>query len=97
MEGDVILNVLHFSWSAIFFYMYTSQITFASVRSQGIAETTTEGDKASNGSSNPLQDSGVVSASTPKTAVMEACSPKSAYALARKVSLPVLRCRGNCH
>jgi len=97
MERAIVLNILCFSWSAIFFYMYTSQITFAPIGSQSTKETASnQGPPLS--ISDPPQNSEAVSTSPSKTATAGVCSPKSVYALASKVSSPSPGCRGsNCH
>ena len=84
MERTVVLNVLLFSWSAIFFYIYTSQIIFSAIGSPGAAtksqeRETTDG-SSSIGAGPPLES---------EIAVVGTCSPKSVYALADKVFLNV--------
>ena len=79
-------------------YMYTSQITFGTVGSQGttVMAVTKENetpDSPSLTDPNPLQNLEAVSAPSSKTAITEACSPKSVYALASKVRPPFLRCK----
>ena len=85
----MVLNVLHFSWSAIFFYIYTSRITFAKVKSQGAAATA---DGPSSIEPDPSQHPEAVRPSRLETITAEACSPKSVYALASKVGSLFLRC-----
>ena len=83
-----------FSWSAIFFYAYTSRITFSTIISPG-ATTESQGKETPDGSS--LVESGlpqmseVASPPLSGVAAVESCSPKSVYALASRVrSLYVL-------
>lgn len=80
------------TWSAIFFYVYTSRIAFAPLSSRGIKRAAEE--DGTSGSSapvpNPSQQSGVADSSSPKHVVMEARS-KSVYALASKIDLTCLR------
>ena len=66
--------------------MYTTRITFATLSSLGATaeENGTSDNPLSIGSSH-LQNPEVVNASPSNTAVVEACSPKSVYALASKV------------
>ena len=78
--------------------MYTSRITFATIGSQGATTTTTtttesETSDSPPSTSDPPQNPEAVSAPPLKTAVMEACSPKSVYALAIKVRSPFPGCR----
>ena len=94
----MVLNVRRFSWSAIFFYMYTSRIAFSPIRSQGATKTVAEegGSLGPQSSiSNPPQISEAASASPLKTTATNAYSPKSVYALASKVRSLSLCCRWN--
>ena len=89
------LNVLffskfcsRFSWSAILFYMYTSNIQFAPLSSRGIEKAVTEEKEVTDGStptSDSSQNLGVFGASSLKNVVVDECSPKSVYSLANKV------------
>lgn len=94
MERAIILNILCFSWSAIFFYVYTSQITFAPIKSQGTIEAASNEGPPSSISDSP-QNSEAASTPPSKTVTTGACSPKSVYALANKVNSPSPNCRGS--
>ena len=86
MECTLVLNVSCFSWSAIFFYVYTSQITFSAIRSLRTT-TKSQGEEAPHELS-PIEESPeeeVASITPSRAAVDESCSPKSVYALTSKV------------
>ena len=81
------------SWSAVFLYVYTGQITFASLSSQEV--TTSEGEEAQDGCSQgeekSPQDPEGLNAPPPTAVVVGPCSPKSVYRLANKVRLAPFR------
>jgi hypothetical protein len=72
------------SWSAIFLCVYTGQIRFAALGSQGV--TTKEAqDGCSQDERKSPQDSEELSAPPSGIISVEPCSPKSIYCLADKV------------
>ena len=74
------------SWSAIFLYVYTGQITFANLSSQDVTPSEKRG--AQDGcSQGETQDPEGPNAPPPTAIVGEPCSPKSVYCLADKVRL----------
>lgn len=80
--------MLQFSWSAIFFYAYTSRIAFSTISSPGATAGCQEEEMQDDLSSiEPAPPQEPETASHPPTsaAVVEPCSPKSIYALASKV------------
>ena len=81
------------SWSAIFLYAYTGQITFANISSQDVATSEKEEaqDDCSQGERKSSQDPEGLSASPPDAIAVDLCSPKSVYCLANKVRLASLR------
>lgn len=89
LQGKALFSIflLLSSWSAIFFYVYTSRIAFAPLTSRGIKRTTEENGTSDSSAPvpNPSQQSGVADSSSPERVAIEACSPKSVYALASKV------------
>ena len=79
------------SWSAVFLYVYTGQITFANLSSQDVTPSEKEeAQDGSQGEGNSPQDSEGLSAPPPSTVVVGPCSPKSVYCLANKVRLAPL-------
>jgi long-subunit fatty acid transport protein len=78
-----------FSWSAIFFYVYTSTIAFAPLSSRGIKKAAAGENEAPDRADSPLcpqnQTLGATKASSSKKVMTGVCSPKSIYALASKV------------
>ena len=81
-----ILMVSQCSWSAIFLWVYTSQIAFAAIDSQGVcfSELREAQDGHSPDEKASQQDS-EGSRPPPLAVVAESCSPKSVYHLANKV------------
>jgi len=79
------------SWSAIFLYVYTGQITFTNLGSQGVTTKEEDRDGCSQGEGTSPQDSGGSSVPSPGAVAVEPCSPKSVYCLADKVRLTPLR------
>ena len=77
-------------WSAIFLWVYTDQITFASLSSQAITPSKEVQDGFSQGEVKYPQDSEGLGAPDPGAVVAEPCSPKSVYCLANKVYLAPL-------
>ena len=73
-----------YSWSAIFLYVYTGQVTFAAIDSQCIAHKENRKDYSDDEATAP-QDRGEVGASHAGVVAVEPCSPKSIYSLANKV------------
>ena len=70
--------------------MYTSQISFAPIRSQKTVTEESETSDRPSSISDPPQNSEAASAPPLKTTATEACSPKSVYALASKVRSPLV-------
>ena len=80
------------SWGAMFLYVYTGQITFASLSLQDVTPSEKEEvQDGSQGEGKSPQDSEGLSAPPPSTVVVEPCSPKSVCHLANKVRLAPLR------
>ncbi|KAF9793441.1 hypothetical protein BJ322DRAFT_1155521 [Thelephora terrestris] len=78
------------TWSAIFLYVYTSQINFASISSQGVtSKKETENDSSEDEKKLPRDHEGL-GATPPGAVTVEPCSPKSVYRLANKVGLAEL-------
>ena len=75
-----------FSWSAIFLYVYTGQITFKALGSQDVTPSEKEAqDDCSQGEIQTPHDS-----KGPSAVAVEPCSPRSVYRLANKVHLAPL-------
>jgi hypothetical protein len=87
-----ILLTLRCSWSAIFLYVYTGRVAFTTIGSQDVASS--EAKKTQNGDSqeekSPPQGSGGTIVPPPGAIVLEPCSHKSIYSLAKKVCLAAL-------
>ena len=66
-----------YSWGALFLYVYTGQITFGAIGSQGVSPSEAREARDSY--------SGGFRAPPPSAVVTEPCSPKSIYCLAEKV------------
>jgi len=71
--------------------VYTGQITFAALGSQGVIAVEEVQDGCSQGETKSPQDPEGFSALPPGVIVVEPCSPKSVYCLADKVRLAPLR------
>ena len=71
--------------------MYTGQIAFAALGSQGVIAVEEVQDGCSQGEKKSPQDFGGFSALPPGVIAVEPCSPKSVYCLADKVRLAPLR------
>ena len=81
-----ILFTPRYSWSAIFLYVYTGQITFAAIGSQD--GTPLEPQNSPSGGEPTLpQDRDGPGVPPPDIITGESCSPKSIYCLANKVCL----------
>ncbi|KAF9793428.1 hypothetical protein BJ322DRAFT_1103822 [Thelephora terrestris] len=77
------------TWSAIFLYVYTGQITFAAISSRGVDLSKDDQNGHSEGEPKPLQDPEGLNSPLPPVAftTFQPCSPKSVYFLANKVGL----------
>ena len=84
-----ILLTLRCSWSAIFLYVYTGQVAFTTIGSQDVASSETKNTQNGNSQEekSPPQGSGGTVVPPPGAIVLEPCSPKSIYSLAKKVCL----------
>jgi len=71
--------------------MYTGRIAFANLSSQDVTPEKEVQDDCSQGERKSPQDSGGLSAASPRAFLIEPCSPKSVYCLAEKVCLAPFR------
>ena len=81
-----ILFTPRYSWAAIFLYVYTGQITFAAISSQGVTPSDPQ-NGPSGGYLTLPQDRDGPDAPPPDIITGEPCSPKSVYRLANEVCL----------